>query len=51
MAAAKKPPPHRRRSWSMLTVHNNRAGDNLPAARKPVLDHAKHALRRLFERE
>jgi len=38
-------------AMSMLTFYINRAGHNLPAARKRVLDQAKHELRRLFERE
>jgi hypothetical protein len=38
-------------AMSMLTFYINRAGHNLPAARRRVLDQAKHELRRLFERE
>ncbi|HXZ01061.1 MAG TPA: DUF3175 domain-containing protein [Stellaceae bacterium] len=38
-------------AMSMLTFYINRAGHNLPAARKRVLDQAKHELRRLFGRE
>jgi hypothetical protein len=36
---------------SMLNFYINRAGRNLPAARKRILDRAKDELRRLFDRE
>ncbi len=36
---------------SMLNFYINRAGRNLPAARKHVLAQAKTELRRLFGRE
>jgi hypothetical protein len=45
---------HRRKSspfrsaMSMLTFYENRAGRNLPAARKDALRRAKAELRRLF---
>jgi hypothetical protein len=38
-------------SMSMLNFYINRAGRNLPAARKRILDRAKDELRRLFDRE
>jgi hypothetical protein len=38
-------------AMSMLTFYINRAGHNLPAARKRVLEQAKHELRRLYDRE
>ena len=38
-------------SMSMLNFYINRAGRNLPAARKRVLNRAKDELRRLFDRE
>jgi len=47
---------HRRKSdpyrsaLSMLTFHINRAGKNLPAARKAVLEKAKDELRAAFGR-
>jgi len=37
-------------AMSMLTFYINRAGDNLPARRRKVLDQAKQELRRLFGR-
>jgi hypothetical protein len=48
---------HRRKSepyrsaMSMLTFYINRAGDNLTAGQRRVLEHAKDELRRLFGRE
>jgi hypothetical protein len=48
---------HRRKAepfqsaMSMLNFYINRAGKNLPAARKKVLDHAKDELRVAFGRE
>ncbi|HEX8796419.1 MAG TPA: DUF3175 domain-containing protein [Polyangiaceae bacterium] len=48
---------HRRKSspyrsaMSMLVFYVNRAGRNLPASRKRVLERAKGELRRLFGRE
>jgi len=45
---------HRRKSapyrsaMSMLTFYINRAGHNLPAKRKRILDHAKDELRKAF---
>jgi hypothetical protein len=48
---------HRRKSdpfrsaMSMLVFYVNRAGKNLPASRKRVLEQAKDELRRLFGRE
>ena len=48
---------HRRKSspfrsaMSMLVFYVNRAGKNLPASRKRVLEEAKGELRRLFGRE
>jgi hypothetical protein len=45
---------HRRKSepyrsaMSMLTFYINRAGSDLPASRKKVLDQAKQELRRLY---
>jgi hypothetical protein len=38
-------------AMSMLTFYINRAGHNLPAARKRILEQAKHELRRLYDRE
>jgi len=38
-------------AMSMLTFYINRAGKNLPAARKRALTRAKAELRRLFGRE
>jgi len=40
-----------RSAMSMLTFYVNRAGHNLPAGRKRVLERAKGELRRLFGRE
>jgi len=40
-----------RSAMSMLTFYINRAGDNLPAGRKKVLEAAKDELRREFGRE
>ncbi|MDB5535876.1 MAG: hypothetical protein JWQ65_751 [Devosia sp.] len=48
---------HRRKSepyqsaMSMLTFYVNRAGKNLPASQKEVLDDAKDELRKLFGRD
>lgn len=39
-----------RSAMSMLTFYINRAGRNLPAARRRVLERAKGELRRLFGR-
>lgn len=39
-----------RSAMSMLTFYINRAGENLPADRKKVLEDAKDELRRLFGR-
>jgi hypothetical protein len=36
---------------SMLTVYINRAGKNLPAKRRKVLEDAKDELRKAFGRE
>jgi hypothetical protein len=36
---------------SMLNFYINRAGRNLPATRKRILDKAKDELRRLYDRE
>ncbi|PJI94697.1 DUF3175 domain-containing protein [Luteimicrobium subarcticum] len=38
-------------AMSMLTFYVNRAGDNLPAGRRAVLEDAKHELRVLYGRE
>jgi hypothetical protein len=38
-------------AMSMLNFYINRAGRNLPATRKRVLDKAKDELRRLYDRE
>jgi hypothetical protein len=40
-----------RSALSMLTFHINRAGTNLPAAQRKVLEQAKTELRRLFGRD
>ena len=40
-----------RSAMSMLTFYINRAGDNLPASQKKVLEDAKDELRREFRRE
>jgi hypothetical protein len=40
-----------RSAMSMLVFYVNRAGKNLPASRKRVLEKAKGELRRLFGRE
>jgi hypothetical protein len=48
---------HRRKSapyrsaTSMLTFYINRAGKNLPARRKKVLENAKTELRKLFDKD
>ena len=48
---------HRRKSepyqsaMSMLTFYINRAGKNLPASRRKVLDRAKDELKELFHRD
>ena len=39
-----------RSAMSMLTFYINRAGRNLPAGRKRILERAKHELRRAFGR-
>lgn len=39
-----------RSAMSMLNFYINRAGKNLPASRRKVLDKAKQELRRLFTR-
>lgn len=38
-------------AMSMLNFYINRAGKNMPAARKKILNLAKKELRRLYERE
>ena len=38
-------------AMSMLTFYINRAGDNLPAKRRRILERAKHELRAAFGRE
>ena len=40
-----------RSAMSMLTFYINRAGRNLPAARRKTLEAAKGALRRVFSRK
>jgi hypothetical protein len=40
-----------RSAMSMLSFYINRAGKNLPAARKKTLEHAKDALRKEFGRD
>jgi len=40
-----------RSAMSMLTFYINRAGANLPAKRRRVLERAKAELRRVFDRE
>lgn len=45
----RKPSPFRS-AMSMLTFYVNRAGKNLPASRRRVLEAAKGQLRRLFHR-
>lgn len=40
-----------RSAMSMLTFYINRAGENLPAGRKKVLEEAKDELRALYGRE
>ena len=40
-----------RSAMSMLTFYINRAGDNLPKARRDVLERAKNELREAFGRE
>jgi Protein of unknown function (DUF3175) len=40
-----------RSALSMLTFYINRAGKNLPAGRRKVLQHAKRELRKQFGRE
>ncbi len=40
-----------RSALSMLTFYENRAGANLPASRKRVLEQAKDELRKLYGRE
>ena len=39
-----------RSAMSMLTFYINRAGRNLPAARRRILERAKTELRRLYDR-
>lgn len=46
----RKADPHRS-ALSMLVFYINRAGKNLPAARRKTLERAKVDLRRLFERD
>jgi hypothetical protein len=46
----RKADPHRS-ALSMLTFYINRAGKNLPAARRKVLEQAKDELRRQFGKE
>lgn len=38
-------------AMSMLNFYINRAGKNLPASRKKVLDQAKEELRKLFDKK
>ena len=38
-------------AMSMINFYENRAGDNLSAAQKEVLDESKNELRKLFGRE
>jgi Protein of unknown function (DUF3175) len=38
-------------AMSMINFYENRAGKNLSASRKKVLDQSKNELRKLFERE
>ena len=38
-------------AMSMINFYENRAGENLPAAQKKVLDDSKNELRKLFGRE
>lgn len=40
-----------RSAMSMLTFYINRAGDNLPASRRRVLERAKEKLRSAFRRQ
>ena len=46
---ARKANPYRS-ALSMLTFYINRAGDNLPAGRKRILQNAKDELRQLYGR-
>lgn len=46
----RKSPPYRS-AMSMLTFYVNRAGHNLPAKRKRVLERAKDELRKAFGKE
>ena len=46
----RKSPPYRS-AMSMLTFYINRAGKNLPARRKKVLENAKGELKRLFHKD
>jgi hypothetical protein len=46
----RKSPPFRS-AMSMLTFYINRAGKNLPARRRKVLENAKEELRKLFHQE
>jgi hypothetical protein len=48
-STARKSSPYRSAS-SMLTFYINRAGRNLPAARRKVLERAKAELKALYER-
>ena len=50
ISTRRKSPPFRS-AMSMLTFYINRAGGNLPAAQKKVLEHAKVELRALFGRQ
>jgi hypothetical protein len=38
-------------AMSMLTFYLNRAGKNLPASRKKVLENAKEELRKLYDKD
>jgi hypothetical protein len=46
----RKSPPYRS-AISMLTFYINRAGHNLPASRRRILENAKVELRRLYGRD
>jgi hypothetical protein len=49
-SAARKSSPYRS-AMSMLTFYINRAGKDLPAARKRVLENAKDELRKAYGKE
>ncbi|SEK37961.1 Protein of unknown function [Stigmatella aurantiaca] len=49
-SSRRKSAPYRS-AMSMLTFYENRAGHNLPASRRRVLEEAKDELRKLFHRE